>query len=169
MTKRGILLLAALGIGLSAVGAYLLLFGPGTSGADAANPKMVALGRTVYAEHCAECHGKNLEGEPDWRTPKADGTLPAPPHDDSGHTWHHGDGATTTTSSPGAPYPATDITYRYARADTTVRPRVDVTYTARFRVNGGEWRDIDETVTIAGTEGSLRIAEAHATLSGDYG
>lgn len=87
----------------------------------------------------------------------------------SSYTWHHGDGATTTTSSPGAPYPATDITYRYARADTTVRPRVDVTYTARFRVNGGEWRDIDETVTIAGTEGSLRIAEAHATLSGDYG
>ncbi len=20
-----------------------------------------------------------------------DGTMPAPPHDDSGHTWHHGD------------------------------------------------------------------------------
>jgi len=91
LTKRGILLLAALGIGLSAVGAYLLLFGPGTSGADAANPKTVALGRTVYAEHCAECHGKSLEGEPNWRTPKPDGTLPAPPHDDSGHTWHHGD------------------------------------------------------------------------------
>lgn len=85
------------------------------------------------------------------------------------YTWHHGDGATTTTSTPGAPYPSTDITYRYARADTTVRPRVDVTYTARFRVNGGEWRDIDETVSIIGPEGSLRIAEAHATLSGDYG
>lgn len=91
MTKRGILLLAAVGAGLLAVAGYSLLFGAGTSGADAANPKMVALGRTVYAEHCAECHGKNLEGEPDWRTPKADGTLPAPPHDDSGHTWHHGD------------------------------------------------------------------------------
>ena len=87
----------------------------------------------------------------------------------SSYIWHHGDGATTTTSSPGAPYPATDITYRYAHADTTVRPRVDVTYTARFRVNGGAWRDIDDTVTIAGTEGSLRVAEAHATLSGDYG
>lgn len=91
MTKRGILLLAAVGAGLLAVAGYALLFGPGTSGADAANPKMVNLGRAVYAEHCAECHGKNLEGEPDWRIPKADGTLPAPPHDDSGHTWHHGD------------------------------------------------------------------------------
>lgn len=91
MTKRGILLLAALGIGLLTIAVYPLFFGPGTSGADAANPKMVALGRTVYAEHCAECHGKSLEGEPNWRTPKADGALPAPPHDDNGHTWHHGD------------------------------------------------------------------------------
>ena len=91
MTKRGILLLAALGVGLSAVAGYLLLMGPGLSRANADNPKMVAMGRTVYADHCAECHGKELEGEPDWRTPKADGTLPAPPHDENGHTWHHGD------------------------------------------------------------------------------
>lgn len=91
MTKRGILLLAALGIGLSAIAGYLLLMGPGLSGADPDDPATVALGRSVYAEHCAECHGKNLEGETDWRTPKGDGTLPAPPHDENGHTWHHGD------------------------------------------------------------------------------
>ena len=34
----------------------------------------------------------NLEGEPDWRSPKEDGRLPAPPHDETGHTWHHGEG-----------------------------------------------------------------------------
>lgn len=85
------------------------------------------------------------------------------------YTWHHGDGTTTTTTTPGAPYPSRDITYRYSDAQTTVRPRVDVTYSARFRVNGGAWRDIDETVTIAGTEGSLRIAEARGSLSGNYG
>ena len=33
-----------------------------------------------------------MEGQPDWRSPNDDGTLPAPPHDESGHTWHHGDG-----------------------------------------------------------------------------
>lgn len=84
------------------------------------------------------------------------------------YTWHHGDGALTRTSDPGAPYPAKDITYRYRDGDTTVRPRVDVTYSARFRVNGGPWRDIDETVTIAGPEGSLRVSEAAPVLSGNY-
>lgn len=85
------------------------------------------------------------------------------------YTWHHGDGQTTATTSPGAPYPSKEITYRYSDADITVRPRVDVTYSARFRVNGGAWQDIPETLTIAGPEGSLRISEARATLSGNYG
>jgi hypothetical protein len=85
------------------------------------------------------------------------------------YAWHHGDGRTTTTTSPGAPYPSKEITYRYADADTTVRPRVDVTYSARFRVNGGAWQDIDETVTITGPQGSLRVSEARGVLSGDYG
>ncbi len=48
-------------------------------------------GRLVYKENCASCHGENLQGEAEWQTQKKDGTLPAPPHDDSGHTWHHDD------------------------------------------------------------------------------
>jgi mono/diheme cytochrome c family protein len=59
--------------------------------ADANNPRLVADGRTVYAEHCASCHGKNLEGQPNWRERLPSGRLPAPPHDASGHTWHHPD------------------------------------------------------------------------------
>lgn len=55
----------------------------------------VARGEALYAEHCAACHGAELEGQPDWRSPLPDGTLPAPPHDDDGHTWHHGDGLLT--------------------------------------------------------------------------
>lgn len=51
----------------------------------------VALGRTLYQANCASCHGVNLEGEPYWQTPKPDGLMPAPPHDDTGHTWHHPD------------------------------------------------------------------------------
>ena len=46
-------------------------------------------GRSLYAEHCAACHGANLEGQPNWRTPDEEGVLPAPPHDETGHTWHH--------------------------------------------------------------------------------
>ncbi|MCY4451178.1 MAG: cytochrome c [Immundisolibacterales bacterium] len=59
--------------------------------ADASDPELVALGAAVYEEHCASCHGRNLEGEPDWRRRRADGTLPSPPHDATGHTWHHPD------------------------------------------------------------------------------
>jgi mono/diheme cytochrome c family protein len=46
-------------------------------------------GAALYAQHCAACHGADLEGQPDWRSPGADGILPAPPHDRTGHTWHH--------------------------------------------------------------------------------
>lgn len=48
-------------------------------------------GRALYIEHCATCHGVNLEGQPDWRSPDAKGLYPAPPHDETGHTWHHDD------------------------------------------------------------------------------
>jgi mono/diheme cytochrome c family protein len=51
----------------------------------------VAVGKGIYAQYCASCHGANLEGQPNWRTPLANGSMPAPPHDITGHTWHHGD------------------------------------------------------------------------------
>jgi mono/diheme cytochrome c family protein len=46
-------------------------------------------GQAIYADNCASCHGENLEGQENWRTLNDDGTLPAPPHDETGHTWHH--------------------------------------------------------------------------------
>jgi mono/diheme cytochrome c family protein len=52
---------------------------------------VVARGEAVYARNCASCHGNNLEGQPDWQTRDEDGFMPAPPHDASGHTWHHPD------------------------------------------------------------------------------
>lgn len=52
---------------------------------------VVASGKQVYERHCASCHGVKLEGQPDWRTRDASGRLPAPPHDATGHTWHHPD------------------------------------------------------------------------------
>ncbi len=54
-------------------------------------PVQLTLGRGLYGEHCAACHGVDLEGEPNWRQRKPDGLLPAPPHDQTGHTWHHPD------------------------------------------------------------------------------
>ncbi len=85
-------IVVALG-GLAA--AYINVIGGGgadaTAFADPDNPEMVARGQTVYNENCADCHGKNLEGQPNWRVKTADGVLPAPPHDATGHTWHHAD------------------------------------------------------------------------------
>lgn len=55
------------------------------------DPEIVAQGQAIYVQHCAACHGANLEGQPNWRERDADGYLPAPPHDETGHTWHHPD------------------------------------------------------------------------------
>jgi len=52
---------------------------------------VVARGATVYTAQCASCHGARLEGQLNWRQRTSDGKLPAPPHDESGHTWHHSD------------------------------------------------------------------------------
>ncbi len=60
-----------------------------SGGVDPEDKQLVALGKTVYAANCASCHGVNLEGQPDWRSSNPDGTLKAPPHDVTGHTWHH--------------------------------------------------------------------------------
>ena len=50
-----------------------------------------ASGHALYLKHCADCHGVYLEGQPDWRSADANGLYPAPPHDETGHTWHHND------------------------------------------------------------------------------
>ncbi|MDB5860934.1 MAG: cytochrome c class [Ramlibacter sp.] len=55
------------------------------------DPQVVAQGAAIYAARCASCHGARLEGQPNWRERDASGRLPAPPHDASGHTWHHPD------------------------------------------------------------------------------
>jgi mono/diheme cytochrome c family protein len=62
-------------------------------GCDARQPDagQLALGQKVYMQECASCHGLKLEGQPDWRQKLKNGRMPAPPHDDSGHTWHHPD------------------------------------------------------------------------------
>lgn len=49
----------------------------------------IVAGERLYQQQCASCHGANLEGQPNWRSPNDDGVLPAPPHDATGHTWHH--------------------------------------------------------------------------------
>ncbi len=48
-------------------------------------------GAILYAKTCASCHGVRLEGQPNWDRVNSTGRLPAPPHDETGHTWEHSD------------------------------------------------------------------------------
>lgn len=77
--------------GLVLVAGAVWMFLP-TGGDDGrGDGERLALGAQLYDAHCAACHGADLEGEANWRQRRPDGTLPAPPHDASGHTWHHPD------------------------------------------------------------------------------
>jgi len=79
---------------VAAAAGIWLAFGQGNgalAGANADDRELVTVGRSVYAKACASCHGAKLEGEKNWKQRKADGTFGAPPHDATGHTWHHPD------------------------------------------------------------------------------
>ena len=52
---------------------------------------LVSLGQKIYLQNCASCHGVKLEGQKNWQTRDDEGYLLAPPHDETGHTWHHTD------------------------------------------------------------------------------
>jgi mono/diheme cytochrome c family protein len=82
---------AVLATTVAAAGLALWLARAPADKADADDPALVAEGRAVYDQRCASCHGAHLEGQPNWRERLANGRLPAPPHDASGHTWHHPD------------------------------------------------------------------------------
>lgn len=60
-------------------------------GESAPDPAQLALGEKIYVRECAACHGLQLEGQPNWKRRLPNGRMPAPPHDESGHTWHHPD------------------------------------------------------------------------------
>ncbi|MCR6033565.1 hypothetical protein GGQ22_19320 [Nocardioides sp. zg-579] len=81
------------------------------------------------------------------------------------YTWAFGDGTTTTTDQPGAPYPNLQVTHDYRTAGQ-VAPSVDTTYSAEFSVDGGPWQPVDGTVTIPGEAIGLRVLTATPTLVG---
>lgn len=81
---------------LIVIAAGAFYFGAGDRGraegrVDVRDPAQIPRGRVVYEQRCAVCHGQRLEGQADWRIRLSNGRLPAPPHDDTGHSWHHAD------------------------------------------------------------------------------
>lgn len=91
MTRRTLILSAAL-VAAFAFGGWVMTRS-GLQIAEAAPSFDLAAGEQLYQESCASCHGDDLEGQPDWRSSGPDGVFPAPPHDETGHTWHHTDTA----------------------------------------------------------------------------
>ena len=99
MSKNKFKLMPVLLVGLAIIslGAVIFNLSPPFKKAQAGITLMpedlsvTKLGKNVYMENCASCHGAVLEGQANWRQSDADGYLPAPPHDETGHTWHHPD------------------------------------------------------------------------------
>jgi S-disulfanyl-L-cysteine oxidoreductase SoxD len=92
--KRSRLLLAVAAIGAVVLLVAISSLAPKPASTGLLKPddvEVTARGRQVYGMHCAACHGAKLEGQPNWRQRDAQGRLPAPPHDATGHTWHHPD------------------------------------------------------------------------------
>ncbi|WP_254869574.1 c-type cytochrome [Thalassospira lucentensis] len=95
MKNKGFMAVGAV-VGAAIVYSIVTFFGPGTRIDPSVelrpdDLKLVALGKKVYDANCASCHGRSFEGQENWRERDANGLLPAPPHDETGHTWHHPD------------------------------------------------------------------------------
>jgi|TARA_R110002020_G_scaffold27552_1_gene88788 mono/diheme cytochrome c family protein len=96
MSRKRPLIILSIGLLVAAAAIAAVAFSPRSQTAPAValapgDPAVVAQGATIYEAQCASCHGANLEGQPNWRERGADGRLPAPPHNETGHTWHHPD------------------------------------------------------------------------------
>src|SRR3546814_14205867 len=77
------LLLGAAAIAATVAAVWILWPTPPTERADLDDARQVALGEAVYRQHCASCHGAELEGQPDWRVGKPGRPLPASPSRES--------------------------------------------------------------------------------------
>jgi mono/diheme cytochrome c family protein len=111
--KRG--LIAGLGI-VAAGGLWFALAGDksqtGTIRLMPGDAAIVAEGAELYAAHCASCHGADLQGAPNWQSPNSGGRLPAPPHDASGHSWHHDSATLFALTKLGVAQMIGDPTYK---------------------------------------------------------
>ena len=97
--KRSVITVAA--VLVLAATLALLWPQPVSSPGSPDDPETIAAGDMIYAAACASCHGVYLEGQSNWRQQLANGSLPAPPHDHTGHTWHHPDSVLFTITKHG--------------------------------------------------------------------
>ena len=51
----------------------------------------IEIGKKLFNNNCASCHGANLQGATNWKSLDEDGHRKAPPLNGTGHAWHHSD------------------------------------------------------------------------------
>jgi mono/diheme cytochrome c family protein len=103
MRSRSIRAVAAILASFSTVSACASNGDP--SPAATPSQEQLSRGEELYQQYCASCHRADLSGDPDWKTPDEDGSYPPPPHDSSGHTWHHSDQVLLKIIRDGSDFP----------------------------------------------------------------
>ena len=84
--------------------------------------------------------------------------------------WHHGDGTTQETTTPGKAWTegadlSSLITHTYAKTSKGLALSVDTTWSAQFKVEGQpDWRAVDGTVPITGAPVTVAVLEAKPQL-----
>ena len=81
------------------------------------------------------------------------------------YTWHFGDGTTTTTTDPGAPWPHNTVTHRYQRVDDAVPITLTVGYHVSYSTDGTPWEDLEQPIYATGPATTVAVDEAHAILT----
>lgn len=89
--SRGWPWLPTLALGLAACGGRSTQSEATVAAYPTLDTTQVAQGREIYQQYCVTCHGAEAEGAANWATPGPEGFSLPPPHDDTGHTWHHSD------------------------------------------------------------------------------
>ena len=123
---RMTLILSGIVIALAIAGSALWFGRPSGGGASVSLSDVERRGQTLYQANCASCHGTSGQGQANWKSARPDGTRPAPPHDVTGHTWHHADAVLfgivkeggTFAAPPG--YPATMPGYKASMTDQQI-------------------------------------------------
>jgi mono/diheme cytochrome c family protein len=134
--------------------------GTGVSIPEGLDPQAVVRGEALYLQYCASCHGADLSGDPDWKTPGPDGAYPPPPHDSSGHTWHHPDGLLLEIIRDGSPFlPSNMPAFGSVLTDGDVMAIIEY-----LKANWGtEEREYQRSVTEQGAASTVVGGELFAT------